>query len=104
MNSPSKRRARCDPSSRCCIFTSCRISEALALSMKRTKARFSVPKLNAAYDRDKDRINSMLQRNSTQAETFGFPGTPAYIIGTAIYPGVVAPKDMKAAIAEARKS
>ncbi|WP_206453430.1 DsbA family protein [Aurantimonas marina] len=68
-----------------------------------TKAGFSVPKLNAAYDRDKDRINSMLQRNSTQAETFGFPGTPAYIIGTAIYPGVVAPNDMKAAIATARK-
>lgn len=68
-----------------------------------TKAGFSVPKLNAAYDRDKDRINSMLQRNSTQAETFGFPGTPAYVIGTAIYPGVVAPNDMKAAIAAARK-
>lgn len=68
-----------------------------------TKAGFDVPALNAAYDADKARINGVLERNSLQAETFGFPGTPAYIVGTALFPGVMQMADLKAAIKQARQ-
>ena len=58
--------------------------------------------LNAAYSRDKDRINALLTRNSGQAESFDLMGTPAYVIGTTLYPGVLTPSNMKTAVAMAR--
>jgi protein-disulfide isomerase len=67
-----------------------------------SRAGFSVSALNAAYDSDSDRINGILQRNSIQAETFGLMGTPAYMVGTVLFPGVVAPADMKQAVEQAQ--
>lgn len=67
-----------------------------------TQAGFKIAALNAAYDADSDRINGILQRNSAQAENFGLMGTPAYVIGTVLFPGVVDPKDMQQAITQAR--
>ncbi|MBB4001539.1 protein-disulfide isomerase [Aurantimonas endophytica] len=67
-----------------------------------TEAGFKIAALNAAYDADSYRINGILERNSAQAENFGLMGTPAYVVGTVLFPGVVAPADMKQAIAQAR--
>jgi protein-disulfide isomerase len=67
-----------------------------------SRAGFSVSSLNVAYDADSDRINGILQRNSIQAETFGLMGTPAYMVGTVLFPGVVEPADMKQAVLQAR--
>ncbi|MEF2072421.1 DsbA family protein [Consotaella aegiceratis] len=68
------------------------------------EAGFDPNALNAAYDQDKARINGLLQRNSTQAEAFGLAGTPAYVIGTTLYPGVLDFDAMKQAVVTARKS
>ena len=32
-------------------------------------------------------LDGFLSRNGQQAAAFGFPGTPAFIIGTVLYPG-----------------
>ncbi|SKA23903.1 DsbA family protein [Consotaella salsifontis] len=68
------------------------------------KAGFDPDALNDAYVKDKERINAVLQRNSTQAEGFGLMGTPAYVIGTTLFPGVVDPAAMKQAVSQARKA
>ncbi|MEF2551712.1 DsbA family protein [Aurantimonas sp. A2-1-M11] len=67
-----------------------------------TQAGFKIAALDAAYDADSDRINGILQRNSAQAENFGLMGTPAYVVGTVLFPGVVAPADMQQAVTQAR--
>jgi protein-disulfide isomerase len=53
-----------------------------------TEAGFSIEALNAAYGRDQARIDGIIARNGAQAESFGFMGTPAYIAGTTVFPGV----------------
>lgn len=60
--------------------------------------------LNAAYTRDRERINALLTRNSTQAENFNLMGTPAYIVGTTLFPGVIEPAALKEAVVAARGS
>ena len=47
-------------------------------------------------------IEALLARNNEQAETFGFQGTPAFIIGTFRVPGVLNSAGFKQAIADAR--
>ena len=65
-------------------------------------AGFDVAALKRAYAHDKRRIDGLIARNSAQAEGFGFFGTPAYIIGTVIFPGVPRMEDVKQAIEQAR--
>ena len=65
-------------------------------------AGFDVAALKRAYERDKKRIDGIIDRNSAQAEAFGFFGTPAYIVGTVIFPGVPRMEDLRQAITEAR--
>lgn len=69
-----------------------------------TSVGFKIEALNAAYGRDRQRIDGIIARNSSQAEQFGFMGTPAYIAGTTVFPGVPDMADMRKAIAEARAS
>ncbi|MEX6507185.1 DsbA family protein [Jiella sp. M17.18] len=65
-------------------------------------AGFDIAALKTAYQHDKARVDGILARNKTQAEGFGFFGTPAYIVGTVVFPGVPEMADFKQAIAEAR--
>lgn len=67
------------------------------------RAGFDPKKLQAAYEADRKRIDGILQRNGTQAENFGLMGTPAYIVGTVLFPGVMETADLEAAIVQARK-
>lgn len=72
------------------------VEEALA------KAGFDIAALNAAYGRDQARIDGIIARNGAQAEAFGFMGTPAYIAGTTVFPGVPDMGALKQAIDQAR--
>lgn len=67
-----------------------------------TGAGLDVPSLRAAYKAHKAEIDALLLRNNAQAEAFAFPGTPAYLIGKTIYPGVIDEDALRAAIALAR--
>ncbi|MBZ8132404.1 DsbA family protein [Afifella sp. IM 167] len=68
-----------------------------------SRAGLDPEKLADAYRRDKGRIDEILARNSAQAEAFGLMGTPAYVVGTTLYPGVLEYADLKEAVAKARK-
>ncbi|MEX6504749.1 DsbA family protein [Jiella sp. M17.18] len=67
-----------------------------------TAAGFDVAALKAAYARNRTRIDALLKRNKAQAEGFGFFGTPAYMVGTTLFPGVPAMADFRQAIRDAR--
>lgn len=65
-------------------------------------AGFDVAALERAYRRDQKRIDALVARNSGQAEAFGFLGTPAYVVGTVLFPGVPSMQDFRQAIEDAR--
>lgn len=59
--------------------------------------------LKAYRDRAAD-FDALLRRNDAQAAAFGFSGTPAFIIGNAVYPGAfINRQDLVDALAAARK-
>lgn len=66
------------------------------------KAGLDINELQAAYARNKAEIDAGLARNNAEAESFQCPGTPAYVIGNALYPGVIDEDALKAAVALAR--
>ncbi|TFF25084.1 DsbA family protein [Jiella endophytica] len=66
------------------------------------KAGFDVAALKRNYQRSKDEIDGLLKRNYAQADGFGFSGTPAFVAGTVLFPGVPRMEDVKAALAQAR--
>lgn len=68
-----------------------------------TQAGLDVPMLTAAYAKQEAAINAVIARNRAQADAFGFPGTPAYVVGLTLYPGVLKEDDLKAAISKARE-
>ena len=67
-----------------------------------TKAGFDIAALKRQYARDKQRIDGLITRNGAQAEGFGFNGTPSFVAGTVIFPGVPKMEDVAAALAKAR--
>ncbi|MCE7030178.1 DsbA family protein [Jiella avicenniae] len=66
------------------------------------KAGFDVAALKQNYRRDKAKIDGLLRRNDTQAGGFGFNGTPAFVAGTVIFPGVPRMEDLKSALDRGR--
>lgn len=66
-------------------------------------AGLDVSALKAAYAKHQKSIDAVIARNGAQAQAFGFPGTPAYVIGRMLYPGVLGEDGLKKAIADARK-
>lgn len=66
-------------------------------------AGLDVGTLKAAYAKHQKSIDAVIARNGAQAQAFGFPGTPAYVIGRMLYPGVLGEDGLKKAIANARK-
>ena len=67
-----------------------------------TKAGVDVAKADADVEAHRSEIDALLKRNNTQAEAFGFNGTPAFIIGTFRVPGVLDVTSFKHAVADAR--
>lgn len=67
-----------------------------------TGAGIDVAKADADLAAHKTEIDAVLKRNNTQAEAFGFRGTPAFIVGTFRVPGVLDAAMFKRAIADAR--
>ncbi|MGY6704267.1 DsbA family protein [Roseinatronobacter sp.] len=65
-------------------------------------AGVSVDGLRAGYSAQRDRLDGLMVRNGRQAAAFGFSGTPAFIIGTVIYPGALNTDDLANAIRLAR--
>lgn len=67
-----------------------------------TGAGLSMKELTAAVNRHNAKISGLLDRNYSQALAFNFAGTPSFVIGSAIFPGVLDEKGLKEAIAKAR--
>ena len=65
-------------------------------------AGFDVESFKAAYAKHETEIKAVIARNGAQADAFRFPGTPAYVIGLTLYPGVLKEDALKVAIARAR--
>jgi protein-disulfide isomerase len=65
-------------------------------------AGIDVTRATADLQAHAQEINAVLERNDAQARAFGFPGTPAFIIGTFRVPGVLTAADFKQAIKDAR--
>lgn len=68
------------------------------------KAGIDVARATADLQKNQTTIDAVLARNNSQAEAFGFQGTPAFIIGTFRVPGVLDAAGFKQAIADARKA
>ncbi|MCP8895148.1 DsbA family protein [Shinella daejeonensis] len=66
-------------------------------------AGLSMTEIAAAVNKHNDRISGLLDRNYNQALAFNFSGTPSFVIGSTLYPGVLDEKGLRAAIAKARK-
>ena len=67
-----------------------------------TGAGLSMTEIAAAINKHNGKIAGLLDRNYKQALAFNFAGTPSFVIGSAIFPGVLDEKGLKEAIAKAR--
>jgi protein-disulfide isomerase len=65
-------------------------------------AGIDVPRALADLETHGGEIDALLARNDAQANAFGFPGTPSFIIGTFRVPGVPTAAAFKQAIKDAR--
>ena len=83
------------------MATKGRLSQA-SVDATLAEAGFDVAALTAAYDKHKATIDGVIARNGQQADAFAFQGTPSYIVGLTLYPGILKEDDLKAAIAKAR--
>lgn len=68
------------------------------------KAGVDVSRASADLQSNRKAIDALLARNNSQAEAFGFQGTPAFIIGTYRVPGALDAAGFKQAIRDARKA
>lgn len=66
------------------------------------KAGFDVAALDQAYRGDRGKWDGLMRRNSEQATLIGLQGTPAFIIGTTLYPGGMDAAALKEAVDLAR--
>lgn len=67
-----------------------------------TGAGLSMSDIAASVNTHTAKISGLLDRNYAQATAFNFAGTPAYVIGSSLYPGVLDEKGLVDAIARAR--
>lgn len=68
-----------------------------------TGAGLSMDEIAVAVNKHTAKISGLLDRNYAQTTAFNFAGTPAYVIGTSLYPGVLDQKALVDAIARARQ-
>lgn len=64
----------------------------------------SMTEIATAVNKHTEKISGLLDRNFNQATGFNFAGTPAYVIGSSLYPGVLDERGLVDAIALARKA
>lgn len=83
------------------MATEGRLSEAQVDSTL-TGAGIDIAAARAAHDADAARWSALLDRNAAQAGAFGFMGTPSYIVGMTLFPGVIDEKTLREAVAAAR--
>lgn len=69
---------------------------------KLTSAGLTMKEIAASVNKHNSKISGLLDRNYGQALAFNFAGTPSFVIGSAIFPGVLDEKGLKEAIAKAR--
>lgn len=69
-----------------------------------TGAGLDMNALTVAVNTHEKTISDLLTRNYHQAEAFQFVGTPSFIIGKTIYPGVLDKAMLKEAIVKARET
>lgn len=78
-----------------------RLTEARLIATLK-EAGVDLEKLRTALDTHDETIKAILKRNAVQAEAFGFPGTPSFIVGTFRVPGVPTAEQFKLMIADVR--
>ena len=83
------------------ISTEARLSAA-DVNAALTGAGIDIAAATNAFSGAANKWNDYLGRNSRQAESFGLPGTPAYIIGQSLYPGALSKDQLEKAIKSAR--
>ncbi|QQM30270.1 DsbA family protein [Martelella lutilitoris] len=69
-----------------------------------TSAGLDFDAIAEAVKANEKKISDLLDRNYHQAEAFQFNGTPSYVIGRMVYPGVLDRIMLESAIAEARSA
>ncbi len=83
----------------------------MAIEGRPTEARVDAVLAAAGIDRarldrdvaaDEAAFRALTARNGAQAEGFGFPGTPAFVIGSFVFGGVLDKDGFRQAIADAR--
>src|SRR6478735_9843591 len=67
-------------------------------------AGIDMDRLNRDLATNAKAIDTILARNSAQAEAFGFKGTPSFIVGKFRVPGVLTMAEFEMVIADARKA
>ena len=67
-----------------------------------TGAGLKMTDIVAAVNKHDGKISGLLDRNYSQALALNFVGTPSFVIGSHLYPGVLDEKGLKEAIATAR--
>ncbi|WP_454289335.1 DsbA family protein [Rhizobium arsenicireducens] len=67
-----------------------------------TGAGVKMQDIVTAVNKHSDKISGLLDRNYNQALALNFVGTPSFVIGSHIYPGVLDEKGLKEAIVTAR--
>lgn len=67
-----------------------------------TGAGLKITDIVAAVNKHNGKISGLLDRNYSQALALNFVGTPSFVIGSHLYPGVLDEKGLKEAIATAR--
>ncbi|PRX08043.1 DsbA family protein [Martelella mediterranea] len=69
-----------------------------------TDAGLDFDAIAAAVKDNEKKISDLLDRNYHQAEAFQFNGTPSYVIGRTVYPGILDRIMLESAIAQARSA
>lgn len=67
-----------------------------------TGAGLTMKEIAASVNKNNRKISALLDRNYSQALGFNFVGTPSFVIGKTIYPGVLDEKGLTDAIRRAR--
>lgn len=84
----------------------------MAIEGRPTEARVDAALASAGIDRarldrdvaaDEAAFRALTARNGAQADSFGFPGTPAFVIGSFVFGGVLDKDGFRQAIADARR-
>ncbi|WP_092897715.1 thioredoxin domain-containing protein [Rhodobacter sp. 24-YEA-8] len=57
----------------------------------------------ASFERERDKWVALIDRTMAEADFFGLPGTPAYLVGLNLFPRVTEIAELRAAVAAVRR-